>query len=567
MRLLIAVLALLTALPSPASAEPEWALLGPTGPRPVLAAAALDGVDGSRLIVGARDDGLVRSRDGGANWELIPRSTDRIVRLAFVGGPGSRELLAITRISGSGGTSLVRSSDDGGTWHQVLSTERELTLALPPSDAPDGPVFAVADGRAWRGRSGVDWSELTAPMGQLFTEIHVSPAYASDHVVFAAAATLARDARGFLLQDRLGDEHATSTGVAMSTDDGNTWTPLGAGMVVEGAPFRYVRALSVSPTFSRDGTIFASVWGPPAEVEFSGQKIKRPNPALLRSTDRGKSWTVVRPASGLRSLAAMSPRFADDGMAVLVENRMFVSPASSNCTVLVTRDRGDTWEQVQRPGSYEACQTAIAVHDGAMPTFVVQKGPGWLYSADGGVTWPSFRPPGGGVATVLGTTPLADPVQPSIMVTGAIGGVWLFGSSGLGTSGSLPCDGTVQDGFARAYAADMPTRAALGCPVGAESPTRVYERRLADGRAVWLEGVSGEWFKLRDSRFDTLHSFSVEDATKGPIPAGDEIVAEGAFQQFDGGRMIFLSRPDGRRSIIVLRDPYRSALGWIEYPD
>jgi hypothetical protein len=144
---------------------------------------------------------------------------------------------------------------------------------------------------------GKTWAQPQGGLGggcQRISALAVSPAYAADRTMLAAL---------------------IGNGLFRSTDGGHLWQPASAdmrGMAVE--------ELLLSPGIDSEQVAFARAW-------VEGQR------RLYRSTDDGATWEDL--GVGPYPLA-LSPEFDQDGVLM----------GSSAGRVVVSRDRGDTWEAV-----------------------------------------------------------------------------------------------------------------------------------------------------------------------------------------------------------------------------
>ncbi|MGD0997122.1 MAG: hypothetical protein ABR941_02215 [Thermoleophilia bacterium] len=154
------------------------------------------------------------------------------------------------------------------------------SVAVSPAYATDHTLFA---GGTWFGASdifkstsgGTSWTQVITglPPEAHVNALAVSPAYATDHTVFAG----------------------TDLGVYRSTSGGASWT------AVEAGPKVY--SVAVSPAYASDHTLFAGgTWFGPS--------------CTLKSTSGGASWTTVNtglPAKDAHvSSLAISPDYATD---------------------------------------------------------------------------------------------------------------------------------------------------------------------------------------------------------------------------------------------------------------
>ncbi|MFN8524248.1 MAG: hypothetical protein U0821_14200 [Chloroflexota bacterium] len=568
--LLSTVLAIVLTVGGPARAASAqermegWSLLGPLGSRGIRAVAVDPRWPAQRAIMASAFNELLRSYDGGQTWDSVPAATFSELELRDY--QGSRILLALGGPSNK--QTLQRSTDDGATWATVLELGSEHKLVLSPSFATDGRAYVVLQDQLMETRDGGQrWEQVNPFPGQRASDLAFSPNFAQDQTIFAAF--VSGPFRSGLASGEAQPYNESSVGVAISTDGGTSWTPSGQGMENDGAPFRQVRTLSISPTFGTDGTIFAGAWGPQNMTNVGPGSLPFPKTGLFRSRDRGATWQFVS-AAYQRATVAMSSAFASDGIAVAAFSGSGFSPASSNCRLMRTVDGGDTWTETVRPGSYEGCNEIKMVGTGASAYGLVMKGPGWLYSRDGGQSWTGIGSPirDGGVSLLAPRLVDSGSAGPALLLGAPAGGVWAAGGDFAETAGHLACAGTTAGGFDRVYSSSIAMGARLGCALGPETPVAIHERRVATARAIWLDDGGDAWASLSDGSPDRWNAWAQKSRAKDPIGNGSEVVATGAVQRFETGTMLFLPRPDGKRTIIVLTQSSGSASGsWLEVAD
>jgi hypothetical protein len=226
--------------------------------------------------------------------------------------------------------------------------------------------------------------------------------------------------------------------VLASTDGGESWTSVSAGLAFDGVPYRHVQRLAVSPTYRDDGTLFAYAWGPRELTPgvLAGGAGLTVTSRLFRSRDRGATWEAVYelPPSASRAVGiryALSPRFASDGVALVAQNPTDFTPASSNCVVFRTADGGAQWTEVTSSHSYDSCdQLWVAGAGAGLVGFVRQTGSaGWSLSRDAGQTWRGFRPPDGGPTAIdprMAIAPSPAFARDRTVFVGAPSGLWAW---------------------------------------------------------------------------------------------------------------------------------------------
>ena len=557
--LLVAIVLLTPAVAT--SEESSWARLGPPGPSASDPIAVVPDWPANRLILANRRDHLIRTRDGGATWERLAAPAESLAGLELAPGHGP-DRVAFALVERSPEWVLFQSADSGASWREVLHLRAAPELALSPAFVDDGLALATAGGDLWQTRdAGATWQQLQPAPGQRIAQAVFSPDFAADRTIVLTAVS-----GGFpgVLTDADAAEDATdherSQGVLVSTDGGETWSPRAAGLELDGAPYRHVQRLAISPTFPQDGTLLVFAWGPRPRADcVAGGRGRRWHGALFGSADRGLSWEPIRrnDPSCYHTWAelALSPTYAADGVALVGETSAYVTPASNSCSLFRTADRGATWTLTFPSSSYEGCDRLQLVPSGGRALGLVRK-KGWHWSQNGGQSWSELSLPSGTFADlqVAGAS-----TGDAFLFAGAShGGVWALGPGVQATDGLLPCPAPLQGGFGRVWQSEPSIRGILGCPTEAEREVRIHERLLDKTRAYLTEDDQKFWFELADTYW------SERDKAEKPWPAGPERIVDGAAQRFEGGTMLWLPQPDATRKILVFIQPGHD---WREFPD
>lgn len=311
---LILVLALATGLPASASSVSPWQPLAAPGGEPILVLAASPDYTHDHTLFAATPAGLFRSADRGATWSpladgpggpianalgIVPSPAyDADQTLFVLAGPPHQVLrsrdagaswdvvwqdgpvydLAISPgfatdqtlfLAGGeyGQDQLRRSTNGGDTWTALGDLGGELDafyLALSPNYLLDGTLFVAGFGPTLRSVDrGATWQRLPAPAPA--RGLLVSPNFASDYTLWV----LYREIEGSALQPE--------SGVARSTDGGDTWTIASAGL-----PGNYnmnYRSLAADPS----GSLLAVALGAP-------EWDPRFPPRLYLSDSAGQRW-------------------------------------------------------------------------------------------------------------------------------------------------------------------------------------------------------------------------------------------------------------------------------------
>jgi hypothetical protein len=356
--------------PSRADAQPtgpresppgEWVHLGPSRNFRTEHFAVSPGWPTDRFLVAYGSGVAMQSVDGGITWNrgneppvsvtsLIPTPLTAIGRLIFAIG---------TPIGATSGWMIVRSADGGVSWTTVLTALGRDNLpylaprfTLSPGFGQDGHAFAIHLGKLYRSQDfGNSWGVVQAPAVQRIQQVAFSPSFTTDRTLFAAVVDGTFPPAWGTQDDAVtSTHHDTSLGIVISTDGGGTWRASSAGLEIDGTPYRYVQQIGLSPTFERDGTVFAFAWGP-----WGGASVPS---ALFRSSDRGQSWSPVwhsKPSrDGLRWYAnlTLSSGFDADSVGMMALTGLSSWNAGPHsgipCLTFTTRNAGQTWTENPR---------------------------------------------------------------------------------------------------------------------------------------------------------------------------------------------------------------------------
>jgi photosystem II stability/assembly factor-like uncharacterized protein len=307
-----------------------------------------------RLYVGTIGEGLFRSTDGG---QTFARACDGMfvechVRALAVHPREDRTLYLGTE------QGLFRSTDGAGHWNRVDSPLNGLqiwsVLLLP--DAPEVILAGASPSRLFRSADGGrTWTEPPVRMLQecpriMHTRVTTLAADPIDPAIVWAGVEIdglfrsrdrgqtweavgrglsSRDIHALVIVGGNGRPKrllaATNNDLNLSTDDGETWQPLGIGQIL---PWSYCRALAQVP-------------GRP-EVVFLGNGDAPPGSVgiVARSTDGGSHWEEARMPGRANSTVW--------NFAVHPAGAALVYASSVSGEVYRSADGGASWEKLAR---------------------------------------------------------------------------------------------------------------------------------------------------------------------------------------------------------------------------
>jgi len=332
------------------------------GPHPVNAGsvAASPTYSTDNTLFAGTDSGIYRSTTRGWSWQLVALGSlagDDTVFPSVCLSPAyatDGTVFATYEDRTLAQTALYKSTDRGATWTVSPGIGGGRALAVSPAYASDRTVFVGLGSTLFKSTDGGStWNSYTvAPPadGFLIFELQPSPAYAVDHTLFA-----------------------TGYGrVRRSTDGGATWTPLNT----RGPSY----GLAISPNYAADGT----VWHTFRAIESAGDGT--PDSAVLRTTDRGTTWSFA--TFGLPGVyepypvpLAASPRYATDKALFTMLSGQFV--AGNSHSLYRAINGGNWWIDLgPAPGNPDAHDLAASAYSTGWLTAHAATSSGvWHYEA------------------------------------------------------------------------------------------------------------------------------------------------------------------------------------------
>lgn len=303
----------------------------------VRGVSASPGYAGDGVLFAATAQGIFRTADRGASWQLLLAGSppsDAYTFSAIQVSPGyvsDGTVFAAYENQTLALSGLYKTTDRGATWKLLPGLTGNRSLTLSPAYPSDHTVFVGNSDRLYKSTDGgASWnSYVIAPPeeGFILFELAASPAYASDRTLFA-----------------------TGYGrVLRSTDGGATWAPVGG--------FGPSYGLALSPNYAADGT----AWQTYRAIESAGDGT--PDSGVLRTTDRGAIWSLA--TAGLPGgyepypvPLAVSPRYATDKALFTLLRGQFVSSESHSLHRAL--DGGNWWTDLgAAPGNPDANDLAV----------------------------------------------------------------------------------------------------------------------------------------------------------------------------------------------------------------
>ncbi|HXM75879.1 MAG TPA: hypothetical protein VN971_03820, partial [Thermoanaerobaculia bacterium] len=353
------------------------------------------------LYAGTFGGGVFKTIDAGSSWIPLPGSPAHARALAIV--PLTPSIL----YAGSNGEGVFKTTDGGATWAHIDGLAVRTISAIAVDPRASGTVyvggsqdFASPKGLAKTTDGGETWKLVDlGPASSSIVSVVVDPS--SPSTVYVA---------------QLADSRYASTPTVMvSMDGGETWFSL-----VNSLPrFIAPTALAVDP-------------GPSRKVYLAAYRT------IFQSANGGGTWTEV--TSGLTPV--------DDGVlsyvyAIAIDPRSSTIYAGTGGNGLFkTNDGGASWNRLS--GIFSNLNIAALATDPLDPLtiYAAANGPtkAVYRTRDGGLSW-TEQSAGIPASAAFFEAILVDPIQPSTLYLGTIGGgvlkssdagaTWMSANTGL----------------------------------------------------------------------------------------------------------------------------------------
>lgn len=461
--------------------------------------------------------GVLRSRDGGATWEVLETANGFAADDLYIGSlfmhPQNPEILLAAagnhEYSGLLGRALggIYLTEDGGdTWAEVLDGHDFSSVEICPSDpqvvyaSTRGGFFRSQDGgRTWQQMAGSNWGPPDVVVGWPI-DMQCDPRLATRIFV-----------------------NAYGGGIFLSEDGGSTWRTASKGYT--GAQMRDIVVVS----------------GDPARVYAAARS------GLFASTDGGENWLGLGygVARDLEALTiAVDPADPEHLLAVFID---------SGSLPKVSYDSGQTWEKVDTGlwtpdgpwGSASGGITRIkfAPADSTLVFAAVSEpgcrlegrrrectatpGHGVIVSRDGGRTWDATALSHGHVMDLAVSADnarvYAALYDGSLHRSDDAGQTWQLVNASLLATAPSPGDSDIPG----------PTLATLA--VDPSNPDKVFVGLFRGGIAISQDG--GLSWKASSAGMDaesTVHAFAIDPTDPDVVYAG--AADRGVYLSLDGGQ-------------------------------
>jgi len=304
-----------------------------SGAEPIVSLQVSGTILSSTILAGGSDNKIYRSTNAGASFGggagpseqptgTAPHNVYVIMKSDFATSNIAVALVAVTAGVADDQTGLNLSKDGGNLWAQVSLLNDDIASIQDVAITSNSTVFLSVYGNGtntslWRNDG--NWERVYYKSTQLFNMVRVSPAYATDKVVFLAL-------------------FASTNALQYSTDNGHTFK---SQIVQPGA--------TVGPAQG-----VASLYVKDAQTQFVGTGAPWTTSSICKTANNGFIWSVVT-VTGLAA-NVIDIKAAPNG-------DLFAAATSGAGAVNVAKstDSGATWATLKVPGSTTTVATLPVV--------------------------------------------------------------------------------------------------------------------------------------------------------------------------------------------------------------
>jgi len=303
---------------------------------------AIDPTNSSKLFAGSAGGGIWKSTNGGSSWVPVPTGFPVIGVASIIINPTNSNIIYagtgevyrtdstgstpnpgnttfnVWKTRGTYGIGILKSTDGGTTWSQVLVRNLSQLFAVQRlrfDPANSNTVYACAtDGLYRTTDAGANWTKI-------FNATYVSDVVINGTNIVAAVGNLGN----------------TSKGIYRSSNGGSSWTKITAGL-----PSSFNGYIKLDCVSSSPNTIAASIGvSKTATVE------------IYRSTDFGLNWTGLSSSGHCKwqywfsHAVAINPSNANKIMVGGIDTYIYTLPASAGSLVQVGTNIHDDVHDIQ----------------------------------------------------------------------------------------------------------------------------------------------------------------------------------------------------------------------------
>jgi photosystem II stability/assembly factor-like uncharacterized protein len=391
----------------------HWSRLAETDP---VAALRIDPRQPRRLYAGVSRIGILRSENRGGAWTRSNRGLSAASLCAVTADPFVRDLLYISAGSCTNFYDILTTNDDLGflksnatrSWLNLSSPLRDPVrvleaYALVPDPQVAGVLYAATGHGLFKSTNGgARWDSLQSGLGSILeavTSISIDPS--DSQILYAVGYKLGYPiCGGFCPLLPVYD-------AAKSTDGGLTWARLLPPLVILGFDSEVLSNVRVVID-PRD-----------PQVLYVSSSTK----GLLKSTDRGATWTIVAaggsslPSPGLVLRLSLDPSARETLYAVAY------SPLDLTQTVLKSVNGGSSWTFAVKGLPPAAVVRDLAIDPERLATLYAATSQGVFVSEDGAGHWSSLSK---GLTSLDVLRISLDPFDPATIYAGTHGDGGLF---------------------------------------------------------------------------------------------------------------------------------------------
>ncbi|HEX5125127.1 MAG TPA: YCF48-related protein [Rhodocyclaceae bacterium] len=347
---------------------------------PLLALAETS--NGTLLAAGNKGT-LLRSADGGSHWSAIPTNTQSVIA-RFLSLPGDTGVLSLWA---DGSITGVR-PDGRGEWHS--STGRPEYLSAATIDTPHHQLLvANSFGQVMRSNdNGMTWKASLIAERMYISALHVDP-HDGDIIAIGARANIARSHDGGASWELTTGNAWTSRLNALAVNQsGDLILAAGTGGLMLRSTDRGQSWTSLHPDLARYVGEIIAVPGTAALVVAGNDGL------IARSVDGGHDWSIIK--SGMPAEISIQSMIYDPHSASLLA-------CGPMATILRSGDAGVTWQVIQSvPRAGEGFLKQLVI-DPDTDALLAVGSPGLVMrSTDGGHSWtPTDAEVGSGIEQVV----------------------------------------------------------------------------------------------------------------------------------------------------------------------